>query len=290
MTGGDSPEEETQRSQRGVKRYYEIAAEREWERLVSPEQGALEFIVNKAWMSKYLPASDSRVLDIGGGPGRYSIWLAEQGYRGVLADLSPALLDVAREKIDEAGVELEAITEADAIDLSGFERQSFDAVLCMGPLYHLMAERDRRAAVDELLRVVKPGSMVFAAFLNRLQIMRVVVNEELPFFTPFTFDLVKRWESEGVFISPIPGIFTDTYASHPTEIVPFMESAGFETVDLISSQSIAADVQRHLNTFAERQPELYPWVLEHVIDLANEPSTVGSGFHMMYIGRKPWSA
>jgi hypothetical protein len=66
-----------------------------------------------------------------------------------------------------------------------------------------------------------------------------------------------------------------------------MESAGFETGDLISSQTNAADVQRHLALFAERQPELYEWALAEFIDQANEPSILGSGFHILYIGRKP---
>lgn len=287
MATEDSSAEETQRSQRRVKRFYKISSQREWERLVSPNQGELEFVVNKAWMSKYLPTSGSRVLDIGGGPGRYSIWLAEQGYRVVLADLSQELLDLAREKTKEAGVELEAIREANAIDLSGFEDESFDAVLCMGPLYHLLTEQGRRAATAEVLRVVKPSGVVFVAFLNRLHIMRVVVDEDIPFFTPYTFDLVKRWKDEGVFISPVPGIFTDSYSFHPRDVVPFMESAGFGTIELISSQGNAADVQRQLSSFAERQPELHPWVLTNVIDLANEPSIIGSGVHMMYIGKKP---
>ncbi len=287
MTAEPPPKDERERSQRRVRRFYKISAQREWERLERVNQGALEFVVNKAWIAKFLPPSGARVLDIGGGPGRYSIWLAQHGYRVTLADLSPDLLDVARGKVAEAGVELEAIVEANATDLSHFPDDSFDAVLCLGPLYHLLDEDDRSAAAGELLRVLKPGGTVFAAFLNRLQILRDVVDQDIPFFTPYTFDLVKRWHEEGVFISPVPGIFTDSYAFHPSDVVPFMESSGFQTLDLISSQSIAADRQKDLAAFAERQPELYPWVMENLIELANEPSAVGAAIHLLYIGRRP---
>lgn len=287
MTAEPPPKDERERSQRRLRRFYKISAQREWDRLERVNQGALEFAVNKAWIAKLLPPSGARVLDIGGGPGRYSIWLAQQGYRVILADLSPDLLDVAREKIAEAGVELEAIAEANVTDLSQFPDDSFDAVLCLGPLYHLLGEDDRSAAAAELLRVLKPGGTVFAAFLNRLQILRVVLDQDIPFFTPYTFDLVKRWHEEGVFISPVPGIFTDSYAFHPSDVVPFMESSGFQTLDFISSQSIAADRQKDLAAFAERQPELYPWVMENLIELANEPTAVGSAWHLLYIGRKP---
>jgi hypothetical protein len=66
-----------------------------------------------------------------------------------------------------------------------------------------------------------------------------------------------------------------------------MEEAGFQTLELVSSQSLAGDVQRHLALFAERQPELYPWVMHELIELANEPAILGSGFHILYIGKKP---
>jgi len=85
----DAKTSEHEKSMRRVRRFYQISAQREWERLEHPTQGALEFAINKAWIQKFLPESGARILDIGGGPGRYSIWLAAQGYRVTLADLSP---------------------------------------------------------------------------------------------------------------------------------------------------------------------------------------------------------
>ena len=284
---GEKKYDERERAQYKVKRYYSISAQREWERLTQPEQGSLEFAVNKAWIEKFLPPAGGRVLDIGGGPGRYSIWLAGQGYRVTLADLSPDLLDVARNQAAEAGVALEAVVEANAVDLSQFRQESFDAVLCMGPMYHLVYEDDRRRAAGELLRVLKTGAPVFTAFLNRLQALRAAVNQDLPVFTPFTFDVLKRWHYEGVLDFPVPGVFAMAYNALPREVQPLMESAGFQTLEVISSQSIAADVQKHLALFAERQPELYPWVMDELIKLANEPTAIGSAWHLLYIGRKP---
>src|SRR3990172_3254562 len=109
MTNEQGSEDPRERAQRRVKRFYSISAEREWERLEHPTQGALEFAINKAWIARHLPPPPATVLDIGGGPGRYSIWLAEQGYGVTLADLSPDLLAIAREKSAEAGVQLESV-------------------------------------------------------------------------------------------------------------------------------------------------------------------------------------
>jgi SAM-dependent methyltransferase len=279
--------DESEQSLRRVRKFYQIAAEREWQRLEQPNDGALEFAVHKAWIGKFLPPAPSRVLDIGGGPGRYSLWLAELGYRVTLADLSADLLSIARERAAEDGARLEDVLEADARNLSPFSAESFDSVLCFGPLYHLLSEEDRRTAANEVFKVLKPGGVIFAAFLNRLAVLRVAVDQDLPFFTPYTFDLVERWYEEGVFISPVAGIFTDTFSMHPSEVPPFMEAVGFQTIDLVSSQSIAADRQKHLSQFKEKQPDLYPWVMERLIESANDPTTVGSGFHLLYIGRKP---
>jgi ubiquinone/menaquinone biosynthesis C-methylase UbiE len=284
---GATERDERERSQRRVRKFYQISSQREWKRLEDPLQGALEFAVHKAWIAKFLPPAGAHILDIGGGPGRYSIWLAEQGYRVTLADLSPDLLAIAREKSAEAGVGLEAAVEADARDLAQFADDAFDAVLCLGPFYHLKNESDRRAVADEVFRVIKPGGPIFAAFLNRLQVLRVAIDQDIPFFTPYTFEMVKQWHDEGFLVMPVAGIFTDAYSVHPRDVKPFMEISGFQTADLISSQSIAADRMKHLALFAERQPTLYPWVMDRLVEVANEPSTLGSGFHILYIGRKP---
>ncbi|MGH2524750.1 MAG: class I SAM-dependent methyltransferase, partial [Anaerolineales bacterium] len=98
---------------------------------------------------------------------RYSVWLAQRGYRVVLADLSPTLLDIARARLAEAGVlsHIEAVVTCDACDLSRFEANSFDAVLCLGPFYHLVEAVDRERAAGELVRVLRPKGTAFVAFM-----------------------------------------------------------------------------------------------------------------------------
>ena len=127
-----------------VKAYYASFGEREWERLRNPDDGFMEYAITRKMLSKYLKPK-SRILDIGGGPGRYAMWLAHHHHHVVLADLSPELLAVARVKLSEAGetANVEEIVQADACDLSRWPDNSFDAVLSMGPLYHLFDANDR---------------------------------------------------------------------------------------------------------------------------------------------------
>ncbi len=78
--------------------YYASLGEREWQRLERPADGAVEYAVTLAALERHL-TRDSAILDIGGGPGRYAIALAERGHRVTLADLSAEMLEIAREKV-----------------------------------------------------------------------------------------------------------------------------------------------------------------------------------------------
>ena len=131
------------------------------------ERHRTEFAVTLCALDEHLPPPPAHVLDCGGGPGRYSIALAQRGYTVTLFDLSPELLAMAREKVAEAGVTLASFEQGTATNLTRFPDDTFDAVLVMGPLYHLLDESDRRQALAEAYRVVKPGGPVFAAFIAR---------------------------------------------------------------------------------------------------------------------------
>jgi len=111
-----------------VREYYAAFGMREWQRLETAE-GIVEFAVNTHFLDRFLPTT-GRVLDLGGGPGRYAEWLAKRGLRVVLADASPELLEIARSRI--ASPLVEEIATADARDLSRWDNASFDAALLLG--------------------------------------------------------------------------------------------------------------------------------------------------------------
>ena len=140
----------------------------EWSRLESPA-GALEFARAVRILDKRL-APSSRVLDLGGGPGRYAIELAKRGHRVVLADISPALLEQARARIASTDMRdrIESIDEVNAENLDRYLGESFDAVIVFGPFYHLVCDAERSRDAREIARVMKPGGLTFVAFLPRV--------------------------------------------------------------------------------------------------------------------------
>jgi SAM-dependent methyltransferase len=202
-----------------------------------------------------------------------------------LADLSPDQLAVAREKAKEAGVELEDMRETNLLD-TPFPDAAFDAVLCMGPMYHLIDEADRQQAAREVARMARPGAPAFVAFLNRLPLPRGLLGTQMPTMPAGTEDLLDRWFGTGIFISPARQFFTDSYYAHPDEIRPLLEGAGFDSLELIGSESLIGGAEERLPLLSERQPHVEEWVIERLIEVAREPSIVGSSWHLLYIGRK----
>ena len=170
-------------SKDAVRGYYASFGEREWQRLTNPDDGAVEFALTKQLLARYLPPS-GRILDLGGGPGRYTIWLAERGYRVVLADLSLDLLAIARTQIAAAGVDqqVEAIVEADACDLGRWPDASFDAVLCQGPFYHQPDPTDRERAATCCSKcnriLVRHGSKPAVSALQLREVWRALAIQE----------------------------------------------------------------------------------------------------------------
>ena len=94
---------------------------------------------------RFLPPPPARILDVGGGPGRYALDLQAAGYVVELVDVLEA--HVAQAK--SAGVKLATVGDARELELAD---AATDAVLLLGPLYHLTERSDRVQAWTEAAR------------------------------------------------------------------------------------------------------------------------------------------
>ena len=263
-----------------VRAYYDARGESEWHRLDNPYEGAVEQDLHRRAFEELLPP-EARVLDLGGGPGRWTIWLARRGHRVVLADLSPGLLEIARRELAEAGVEPEAVLEVDARDLSRFRPGEFDAVLALGPFYHLVAAADREIAAREAHRVLRPGGLLLATVMTRYSWLLGVLLEAGSRRLP----AVRRALEDGVYRNDEPGRFTEAYLHHSAEVAPFFEASGFETVRVMASQSFLYLVQEQVAELHERDAEAYGALLDLAYQAATDPSLLGISGHILYAGR-----
>jgi len=194
-----------------VEDYYDQNPEREWTRL---QRHRTEFAVTMRALQEYLPRPPASILDIGGGPGRYAIALAGQGYTVTLADLSQSCLALARAKAAEAGVDLAGYFHANALDLSRFPQAAYDAVLLMGPLYHLLVVEERWQALREARSVLKPDGLIFASFITRYAPIRDAAKYD-PGWVVAHRRRTEELLDTGVLVS-VPGSgFTDAYLFTP---------------------------------------------------------------------------
>jgi ubiquinone/menaquinone biosynthesis C-methylase UbiE len=260
-----------------VRRYYDEHAEHEWSRL---ESDRVEYAITLRALAEYLPKPPAALLDIGGGPGRYAIELARQGYDVTLADFSASELALARNRAREAHVSLN-IFECDARDLSQFADESFDAVLMMGPLYHLLDAGDRCTAILEAKRVLRPGGRFFAVYISRTAVLRFWAK-----YDPMRVADDRARYEEHLRTGEVRDNFgfTDVYVAHPGEITPVMEAAGFTTLDLVSCEGVISMIREKVNELTGDAWET--WVSINY-RLGRDPSNHGTAEHLLYIGEKP---
>ncbi len=132
-------------------------------RLNSTKSSQIEFIITTSFIDKYL-TNESTVLDIGAGTGAYSLYYAAKEFR-VMA-IEPVLknLDVLKSKITP-DMKLNARL-GNALDMAFIEDNSYDVVLCLGPLYHLDSIDKQLQCIKEVKRVCKPGGIMFFAYIS----------------------------------------------------------------------------------------------------------------------------
>ena len=146
-----------------ISHYSQIQEE---ERLLTGS-GALEYARSQELIDRYLPPLPAVILDVGGGPGAYSCWLAGKGYEVHLIEPSPKhVAQATKASLDQPDHPIASMSEGDARSLDHGDA-SCDAVLLMGPLYHLTTRDDRITALREAHRVVRPGGLVFSVAINR---------------------------------------------------------------------------------------------------------------------------
>lgn len=246
----------------------------EWSRF---DRHPIEFDVTKTYLDRYLPAAPARVLDIGGGPGRYSLYLAEKGHRVTLFDLSGKHVNEGLQRAKAAGLELEAAVQGDALELDGVAGL-YDAVLLMGPLYHLTEAADRRRAVERALAVLKPGGVIFAAFISAYAVVMDYMYRvaELPSAAEALQHLTDGRNTEG-------RGFTTSYFTLPEEARALMAGFSLEPLAFASVENVL--LAREGDIAALPRPQYEEW-LKIALALAEDPLVQGSTGHYLYVGRK----
>lgn len=255
----------------------------EWERL---NRHRTELAVTLRAFDERLPPPPAWVLDCGGGPGRYAIELARRGYRVTLFDLSQGNLALAQDKAVEAGVTLDAYEHGTATDLSRFDDGSFDVVLLMGPLYHLLDEADRKRALAEAVRVLRSGGQLWTAYVTRYAPLRYAAAKEISWVLDWP-DEVERVLATGV----LPPRGLDSFVAHfahPTEVAPLLCGAGLDVVEIWGVEGLVSQHEEGINVL---EGEAWARWLDLNYRVSSDPCLWGGVEHLLALAVKPrWKA
>jgi ubiquinone/menaquinone biosynthesis C-methylase UbiE len=173
------------------------------------------------------------VLDVGGGPGRYAAWLAGRGYPVTLLD--PVSLHVNQAREDRAY----DVEQGDGRHLPHRDEE-FDAVLVMGPLYHLVMRDDRVGVLMEARRVARPGDVVAASAISRLASLLDGFDRGHIRDQRFRA-IVERDLAAGTHTNPAQeeGWFTTAFFHGSGELGDEMIAAGFDDVSVVGVEGPA---------------------------------------------------
>ena len=260
-----------------IENFYDNNAQREWERL---ERHRTEFAVTMRALGQYLPPPPARIADIGGGPGRYAIALSQAGYEVTLADLSANSLEYARARASEAGVRLADCRHVNALELRKLTGGPYDAILMLGPLYHLFTLEERLTAVRGAKGLLRQGGLFFASFITRYAGIRWAAKY-LPSWVVDNRGDAERLIETGVNVPPEDGGFTDSYFAHPSEITPLMEQGGFSTLDIIGCEGVVSMIEEQINPL---EGDLWEAWVDINYRLGKDPSIHGAVEHLLYVG------
>ena len=263
-----------------VQRYYADFPE---ESRLASGPSRLEFERTKDVLSRVLPKPPCRVVDVGGAAGAYALWLAERGYEVHLVDASPRLVEEARRRTAGLAKPIASISLGDARCLSRPDG-SADAVLMMGPLYHLPVAGDRVIALREAARVLTVHGVVVAAAISRyasaLDGLARKLSRDPRFVAMRDRDLADgqhRNETDN------PDYFTTSYFHRPADLVQEIEAAGFQDVSVLGVEGpgwMLADLDARWDDAALRQD-----LLDVARALEREPSIIGASSHLLGVGR-----
>jgi SAM-dependent methyltransferase len=254
----------------------------EYERVRLQQYSPVEFAITTRYLNRWI-RDGATVVDIGVGVGHYAELLAQRGCLLYLIDISQNLLDTTYTRLKAANLDRQVLSvqQASATQVVNVENAIADAVLLLGPLYHLCSLEARQNAVREAARILKSDGLLFAAGINRLAYLRELFRNQPE-------EVVARQEFHRQFLQD--GNVTPEHApplgyGHLTTQVEFHQlfETDFDQIAMIGIESFSAPFPTLVNTFEPKQVEAW---IDLVEATGHTPEGLGMSDHFLYIGKK----
>lgn len=248
-------------------------------RLTTDNARKVEFITTTRVFDEIIP-KNSKILDCAAGTGIYSFYLAEHGYDVTALDITPRHVEFMKKELANKPYSINVAVN-DARNLGKFKNESFEVVLCMGPLYHLTEENDRQQCLNECLRVLKKGGILISAYINRLFVVSQVTTDN---FKYLDHDFIDNLVETGTLKSDDPMCFwTDAYFDKPEIIEHTYRKLNMELIDHVATDGVAIFLREKINNM--NQSEFKIWCDCHY-STCREKSILGISNHGLIVGKK----
>ena len=199
---------------RDIELFYNKASE---ETRLNKGMGVFEFERIKSLVEKYVPSTSSKIIDVGGGTGKYSEWLAKKGHEVYLIEPVLKHIQIAKDRASKLKNKYFVyLGEARRLD---FPDNFADIIILHGPLYHLQKKEDREKAIREAKRVVKREGIILGFSINYTASTLVGLLQGLIHKGTF-FKMCKEELTTGIHNPPsdFPWLLAEAYFHKPNEL------------------------------------------------------------------------
>jgi SAM-dependent methyltransferase len=262
-----------------MRAFYDELGEREWSRLEESPRGRVSFEIHRRFLARFVP-SGSRVLEIGAGPGRFTMELAALGATVAVTDYSPVQLELNRQHVGSTPFEssVESRDLLDICDTSRYDDGAFDVVVAFGgPLSYAFDDVDE--AFGGLLRIVRPGGTVVASVMSTLGSWR--------FFLRGVVDDTRRVGDDANDLVFETGDLRHFATRHvcqmfrAREVAELVTRTGGSLVAMSASNWSSLGDPEVLEEL-ERDEDAWGRFLDHEVEACAEPGALDGGTHLLF--------
>ena len=161
------------------------------------------------------------------------------------------------------------ISVCNVLDLSRFEENSFDVVLCMGAMYHLLSPEEKQKAIMECTHICKSNGFVVLSYLNKYAL---IAAEILPGLENIEDILGHADDPNSIFQSTTPG-----------EMIRLSEASGLNILYNLGIDGVSFILRDKVNLADDKNFDKW---MEFIYETCEDQSAVGYSMHGLLIGRK----
>lgn len=264
--------------------YFDNYGEREWARLAADVESRVSFHLHRAFLEKFVGVGDE-VLEVGAGPGRFTIELAKLGAKVTVGDLSAVQLELNRAQVAEAGHANSVVARKvlDIVNLSELAAESFDAVVAYGgPLSYVLERADD--ALDELLRVTKPQGHVLLSVMSLVGATRKYLPGVVKWARERSLEEVEHVIRTGDQVGEI-GAGHVCHMYRWAEFEALLKRHSCTIVAASAANFLSVNHNDELREI-ETDPVLWEKFLRWETDACRQPGALDGGTHMIAVVRR----